>query len=95
MSRSPVRTRDSRALFEIQLEPGSRGSRIGNLRDQLKAAIEDGRLAPGMRLPSEHKLALVSDVLHILLAHYTVVTLRQHVQMAPQTANVVAKAPHF
>jgi GntR family transcriptional regulator/MocR family aminotransferase len=52
MSRSPLRTRDSRALFEIQLEPGSRGSRIGNLRDQLKAAIEDGRLAPGMRLPS-------------------------------------------
>jgi GntR family transcriptional regulator/MocR family aminotransferase len=39
-------------LFEIQLEPGSRGSRIGNLRDQLKAAIQDGRLAPGMRLPS-------------------------------------------
>src|SRR5262249_37089391 len=33
-------------------EPGSRGSRIGNLRDQLKAAIQDGRLAPGMRLPS-------------------------------------------
>ncbi len=52
MSHSPVSTRDSRALFEIQLEPGSRGSRVGNLRDQLKAAIEDGRLAPGMRLPS-------------------------------------------
>ncbi|HEY2404208.1 MAG TPA: PLP-dependent aminotransferase family protein, partial [Steroidobacteraceae bacterium] len=52
MSRSPVRTRDSRAFFEIQLEPGSRGSRRGTLRDQLKAAIEDGRLAPGMRLPS-------------------------------------------
>jgi GntR family transcriptional regulator/MocR family aminotransferase len=52
MSRTPVRTRNSRALFEIQLEPGSRGSRIGNLRDQLQAAIEDGRLAPGMRLPS-------------------------------------------
>jgi GntR family transcriptional regulator/MocR family aminotransferase len=39
-------------LFEIQIEPGSRGSRIVNLRDQLKAAIQDGRLAPGMRLPS-------------------------------------------
>ena len=39
-------------LFEIELEPGSRGSRVGNLRDQLKAAIDDGRLAPGMRLPS-------------------------------------------
>jgi GntR family transcriptional regulator/MocR family aminotransferase len=49
MSPSPGR---SRVLFEIELEPGSRGSRVGNLRDQLKAAIEDGRLAPGMRLPS-------------------------------------------
>jgi len=39
-------------LFEIKLEPGPRGSRVGNLREQLKAAIADGRLAPGMRLPS-------------------------------------------
>ena len=39
-------------LFELPLEPGSRGSRKGQLRDQLKAAIRDGRLAPGMRLPS-------------------------------------------
>src|SRR5262245_3379743 len=50
---------------------------------------------PGMRLPSAPKLALVSDVLRLLLAHYTVVTLRQHVQMAHQTANVFAQAPHF
>ena len=42
----------STMLFEIPIEPGSRGSRIVNLRDQLRAAIQDGRLAPGMRLPS-------------------------------------------
>lgn len=45
MSAKPV-------LFELQLEPASRGSRKGHLREQLKAAIRDGRLAPGMRLPS-------------------------------------------
>lgn len=50
---------------------------------------------PGMGLPSEKKLALVSDALRLLLAHYTVVTLRQHVHMAPQTAHVLAQAPHF
>jgi GntR family transcriptional regulator/MocR family aminotransferase len=52
MKHSPVNTRNPSLLFEIELEPGSRGSRAGNLRDQLKAAIESGRLAPGMRLPS-------------------------------------------
>ena len=52
MKHSPGIHRDSNLLFEIELEPGSRGSRVGNLRDQLKAAIESGRLAPGMRLPS-------------------------------------------
>jgi GntR family transcriptional regulator / MocR family aminotransferase len=39
-------------LFELQLEPLPRGSRKGHLHDQLQAAIRDGRLAPGMRLPS-------------------------------------------
>lgn len=39
-------------LFELELQPGSRGSRKVHLRDQLKTAIRDGRLAPGMRLPS-------------------------------------------
>ena len=50
---------------------------------------------PAMHLPSAKKLALVGDVLRTLAAHYTVVTLRQHVQMAPQTTNVLAQAPSF
>jgi DNA-binding transcriptional MocR family regulator len=40
-------------LFEIELElppPGARGA-LKALYEQLKAAIEDGRLAPGARLP--------------------------------------------
>jgi len=50
---------------------------------------------PAMNLPSAQKLALVGDVLGILSAHYTLVTLRQHVQMASQTTNVLVQAPSF
>src|SRR5215472_19214494 len=44
-------------LFEIDLDlppPGSRGA-LKALYTQLKAAIEDGRLAPGARMPPTRK----------------------------------------
>jgi GntR family transcriptional regulator / MocR family aminotransferase len=47
------------ALFEIELQrpvPGARNA-ARDLHAQLKAAIQDGRLAPGARLPASRKMA--------------------------------------
>lgn len=52
------------ALFNLSLDLPPRGSRRLRqaLRDQLKAAIEMGRLAPGARLPSTREMAAAFGV---------------------------------
>ncbi|HEV2213337.1 MAG TPA: winged helix-turn-helix domain-containing protein, partial [Gammaproteobacteria bacterium] len=52
------------ALFNLSLDLPPRGSRRLRqaLRDQLKAAIETGRLAPGARLPSTREMAAAFSV---------------------------------
>ena len=56
---SPPRNRAADPLFEIELDLGRKGSRESSrtLHRELKAAILDGRLTAGARLPATRKSA--------------------------------------
>jgi protoporphyrinogen oxidase len=50
---------------------------------------------PAMRLPSEKKLALTSEVLRRFAEHYTVVTVEQHAKEVAGTMTLPLKKPDF
>lgn len=47
---------------------------------------------PAMQLPSEKKLALLSDVLAVLARQYVIVTLQQHAQQAAQNPHLASRS---
>lgn len=50
---------------------------------------------PGMSLPSERKLEVISEVLHLLSDKFTLVTLERHAREAAQTSNLRVVEPSF
>jgi peptidoglycan-N-acetylglucosamine deacetylase len=50
---------------------------------------------PGMELPSEKKMAFVSEILHRLTGAFTVLTLQQHANAAAQISELPVVEPHF
>ena len=50
---------------------------------------------PAMSLPNSAKLALVSDVLDRLTAHFAPVPLREHAAEVARSARVIARLPRF
>jgi uncharacterized small protein (DUF1192 family) len=56
---------------------------------------QDLSFIPGMNLPSQRKLEFVSDVLRVLSAEFTVLTLQQHAQEAAQVAELPVVEPHL
>jgi peptidoglycan-N-acetylglucosamine deacetylase len=50
---------------------------------------------PGMNLPSERKLKFVSEVLRLLSAEFTVLTLQQHAQQAGELPELPVIEAHF
>jgi peptidoglycan/xylan/chitin deacetylase (PgdA/CDA1 family) len=56
---------------------------------------QDLSFFPAMKLPSEKKLAIVSDVLRLLSNDFTVVTLRQHALEVYSIADVPVVEPSF
>jgi peptidoglycan-N-acetylglucosamine deacetylase len=54
---------------------------------------QDLSFIPGMNLPSQRKLKFVSDVLRVLSAEFTVLTLQQHAQEAAQLPQLPVVEP--
>jgi hypothetical protein len=56
---------------------------------------QDLSFIPGMNLPSERKLTFVSEVLRVLSAEFTVLTLQQHALEASRTSRLAVVEPRF
>jgi hypothetical protein len=56
---------------------------------------QDLSFFPGMRMPSEKKLAVVSEVLRLFSDQFTVLTIQQHAHEAAHKPNLSLVAPRF
>jgi peptidoglycan-N-acetylglucosamine deacetylase len=57
--------------------------------------VQDLSFFPGMGLPSQRKLQLVSELLGSLSNEYRLVTLRQHAVEVSQTSKLAVLEPRF
>jgi peptidoglycan-N-acetylglucosamine deacetylase len=57
--------------------------------------MQDLSFLPGMKLPSEKKMALVADVLDRLSSRFTILTLRQHALAVSQMSKLAVVEPRF
>ena len=93
MDRASTRHRDGSSAVEILLDLDTRrGRQRRSLRESLRAAIQDGRIVPGSRLPSSRALADSLGLSRgVVTDTYDQLALEGYLEIAPRAAPVIAE----